>query len=354
MSTAAGATAIGRPAAEPVLRVDRVSAGYGSGSRSARVLRDVSLSVSAGRTMGIVGESGSGKSTLARVLVGTLTPLEGQVTLEGRDLARMNRQELRAARRQVQLIPQDPYSSLDPRMTVGQALAEAVDPRGSLRRVDRGRITELLQTVALDADVADRLPHEFSGGQRQRIVIARALAVQPKVLIADEVTSALDSSVQAEILTLLVGLQRANDVAMVFVTHDLSIARYMCDDVSVLYLGRVVEQGSIGLLAAPTHPYTELLRTSVPDPSGRMFAEDPPAVVAAEPGDPASPPSGCPFHPRCPQGPRVVEGRTDCVDVVPPLETPPGVAGRAAACHYPLLPLLPAGAGSRPTERTPR
>jgi peptide/nickel transport system ATP-binding protein len=321
----------------PVLQVEGVTAGYGSGSRSARVLRDVSLSVSPGRTMGIVGESGSGKSTLARVLVGQLAPLAGAVSLGGRDLATMSRQELRAARRQIQLVPQDPYSSLDPRMTVGRALAEAIDPGAPLRRVDRSRITELLETVALDGDAADRLPHEFSGGQRQRIVIARALAVQPRVVIADEVTSSLDSSVQAEILNLLLALQQSNDLAVVFITHDLSVARYMCDDVSVLYLGRIVEQGGIGLLDNPTHPYTELLRTSVPDPSGRMFTEDPPDVVSGEPGDPANPPGGCAFHPRCPQGPRVLGDRAPCVDLSPPLAPAPDHPGRAAACHFPLL-----------------
>jgi oligopeptide/dipeptide ABC transporter ATP-binding protein len=321
----------------PVLQVERVSAGYGSGSRAARVLRDVSVSVAPGRTMGIVGESGSGKSTLARVLVGQLVPLAGSVSVGGRDLATMSRQELRAARRQVQLVPQDPYSSLDPRMTVGRALAEAIDPGAPLRRVDRSRITELLETVALDGDAADRLPHEFSGGQRQRIVIARALAVHPRVVIADEVTSALDSSVQAEVLNLMIALQQRNDLAVVFITHDLSIARYMCDEVSVLYLGRVVEQGGIDLLDDPTHPYTELLRTSVPDPSGRMFAEDPPAVVAAEPGDPANPPAGCAFHPRCPRGPRVLGDRAPCVDVSPALAPAPGHQGRAAACHFPLV-----------------
>jgi peptide/nickel transport system ATP-binding protein len=309
---------------QPVLRVDRVSAGYGSASRSARVLRDVSLAVAPGRTMGIVGESGSGKSTLAKVLVGA-------------DTARLRRQQLRAARRNIQLVPQDPYSSLDPRMTVGRALAEALDPGASLRRADRARITELLETVALEGDAADRLPHEFSGGQRQRIVIARALAVQPKVLIADEVTSALDSSVQAEILNLLLSLQKQADLAVVFITHDLSIARYMCDEISVLYLGSLVEQGDIGLLRSPSHPYTELLRASVPDPSGAMFDTEPPPVVAADPGDPANPPAGCAFHPRCPQGPRVVEGRSICIDTAPPLVPLSGAFSRATACHFPLV-----------------
>jgi peptide/nickel transport system ATP-binding protein len=321
----------------PLLRVDEVSAGYGAGSRSARVLRDVSLSIMPGRTMGVVGESGSGKSTLARVLVGQLAPLSGSVLLDGRSPATMSRRALRAARRQVQLVPQDPFASLDPRMTVGRALAEAIEPGAALRRVDRARITELLETVALEGDTADRLPHEFSGGQRQRIVIARALAVRPKVLIADEVTSALDSSVQAEILDLLVDLQRRNGLALVFITHDLSIARYMCDEVSVLYLGRIVEQGDIGLLAEPAHPYSELLRASVPDPGGGMFDDEPPAVVAADPGDPAQPPAGCAFHPRCPHGPRVLPERTVCTDTLPPLIRPDDRPDRVAACHFPLV-----------------
>jgi len=271
------------------------------------------------------------------VLVGALSPLEGRVLLEGQDTARLGRQQLRAARRQVQLIPQDPFASLDPRMTVGRALAEALDPSASLRKIDRARITGLLEAVALEGDAADRLPHEFSGGQRQRIVIARALAVQPRVLIADEVTSALDSSVQAEVLNLLLDLQRRNDLALVFITHDLSIARYMCDEVSVLYLGSLVEQGATGLLDAPAHPYTELLRASVPDPSGAMFVDEPPPVVAADPGDPAAPPPGCAFHPRCPQGPRVLPDRGVCVQTPPALRPVHGTTGRSAACHFPLV-----------------
>jgi peptide/nickel transport system ATP-binding protein len=221
-------------------------------------------------------------------------------------------------------------------MTVGRALAEAIDPRASVRRIDRDRITRLLETVTLEGDAADRLPHEFSGGQRQRIVIARALAVQPRVVIADEVTSALDSSVQAEILDLLLDLQRRSGLALVFITHDLSIARYMCDEISVLYLGRMIEQGDIGLLGEPAHPYTELLRASVPDPSGRMFDDEPPAVVAADPGDPAHPPAGCAFHPRCPQGPRMIGERTICVDTLPTL-VPAGRPEQVAACHFPLV-----------------
>lgn len=323
--------------AVPALEVRGVSAGYGAGSRSARVLHDVSLSVAPSRTMGVVGESGSGKSTLARVLVGQLSPQHGSVLLSGRDVAKMGRREARTARREMQLVPQDPYASLDPRMTVGATLAEAISPTSSLRSVDRGRITKLLEDVALEGDAADRLPHEFSGGQRQRIVIARAFAVEPRLIIADEVTSALDSSVQAEILSLLLDLQQRNDLALVFITHDLAIAQYMCDEISVLYLGRLVEQGPIGLLKHPAHPYTALLGASVPDPSGRMFVDEPPPVVAADPGDPANPPSGCPFHPRCPQGPRVIPEREICATTPPPLAAVQADSGRLAACHFPLV-----------------
>jgi len=323
------------PSSQELLRVADVTAGYGAGSRSARVLRGISLAVSPGRTLGIVGESGSGKSTLARVMAGQLRPSHGAVFLGGRDLGSLRRQDLRRARRQTQLIPQDHYSSLNPRMTVGETLAEAINPRRSPRRGDRARVNELLETVALDADAGRRLPHEFSGGQRQRIAIARALAVQPQLIIADEITSALDSSMQAEILNLLLRLQRERGLGYVIVTHDLSVAQYMCDEIAVLYLGRIAEHGSTRLLARPAHPYTELLRDSIPDSSGRMLTELP-HTVAAEPGDAGNPPSGCPFHPRCPHGPQVVTDRTICGTSLPPLQ----LAGEAsliyAACHFPL------------------
>lgn len=325
------------PTPAAILAASDISAGYGRGTRSAIVLRDVTFSVSAGRTIGVVGESGSGKSTLAKVLIGQLPTASGEVRLAGRDLAQMRTRERQTARRAIQLIPQDPYSSLDPRMKIGSTLAEAIDPHRGPNRIDRTRITDLLEMVSLEGDAANRLPHEFSGGQRQRIVIARALAVQPQVLIADEVTSALDSSVQAEILNLILRLQRDRNLAIVFITHDLSVARYMCDEISVLYLGRVAEQGPIGVLADPAHPYTRLLRDSVPDPSGRMFQQAPPAVVASEPGDPAHPPAGCAFHVRCPIGPRLIPDRTRCSTEVPLLQKVQG-PDWSAACHFPLVP----------------
>jgi len=320
---------------QELLRVEDATAGYGAGSRSARVLRGISLTVKPGRTLGIVGESGSGKSTLARVMAGQLRPSGGRVFLAGRDLGSLRGQDLRRARRQIQLIPQDHYSSLDPHMTIGATLAEAINPRKSAWRPDRARVSELLETVALDADAASRLPHEFSGGQRQRIAIARALAVQPQLIIADEITSAIDSSMQAEILNLLVRLQNDRNLGYVVVTHDLSIAQYMCDEIAVLYLGRIAEHGTTELLASPAHPYTELLLQSIPDATGRMLTELP-LTVESEPGDAASPPAGCPFHPRCPYGPEAVSSHMICATSLPPLQPSAEASRIYAACHFPL------------------
>jgi ABC-type oligopeptide transport system ATPase subunit len=257
----------------PVISASHITAGYGLTRRGPAVLHDVSVSVAPGKTLGVVGESGSGKSTLAKVLVGQLVPSEGEVLVDGVDVSRLGRKGRRLSRRDVQLIPQDPYASLDPRMTIGETLLEALNPNGGRMSQYADRIAELLETVTLDASAASRLPFEFSGGQRQRVAIARALAVEPKLIIADEVTSALDASIQSEVLTLLKRLQRERNLACVFVTHDLAVASQMCDDIAVLYLGRVVEHGSIDLLEAPQHPYTRLLVDSVPDPEGAFLLE---------------------------------------------------------------------------------
>ncbi len=337
---------ISEPRDVPVLQAIGVSAGYGFGSKSATVLHNLDLAVSTGRTMGLVGESGSGKSTLAKVLVGQLAPSAGRVLLAGADVGVMSGRDLRTARRTIQLIPQDPYASLDPRMTVGRVLEEAINPTGRGSASDGDRVTELLETVALDGTAARRLPHEFSGGQRQRIAIARALAVEPKVIIADEVTSALDASVQAEILNLLRSLQEARGLAYIFVTHDLSIADYMCDQLSVLYLGQIVEQGGSDLLRHPNHPYSRLLLDSVPDPEGRFLAADAVAVRATsdEPADPAHPPSGCSFHPRCGRPGRSESDLRVCATDVPELIDRGGRADRRrTACHFPLADALSEG-----------
>ncbi len=318
-----------------ILRANAVSAGYGGGRNPRLVLHDVDLEVPSGGTVGVVGESGSGKSTLAKVLVGQLRAAAGAVTLGDTDLGSLRGGALRVARRRIQLIPQDPYGSLDPRMTIRRALSEAIDPDGRRASRNEGRIAELLRIVALDSDVASRYPHEFSGGQRQRIAIARALAVKPEVIVADEVTSSLDASVQAEILNLLRDIQRRTGIGMVFITHDLSVANFVCNSICVLYLGRVVESGPTRLLFDPDHPYTRLLVDSLPG-AATLLAER--TGGAQEPADPAAPPSGCSFHPRCSARPDDPGTGRICEQERPLLLTR-SLHGseRATACHFPLL-----------------
>ncbi|HEX5292238.1 MAG TPA: ABC transporter ATP-binding protein [Streptosporangiaceae bacterium] len=320
---------------DAILRAAAVSAGYGGGRHPRLVLHEVDLEVLPGQAVGVVGESGSGKSTLAKVLVGQLRAAAGTVSLDGTDLGSLRGAALRAARRRVQLVPQDPYGSLDPRMTVRRALTEAIDPEARRPGKYEGRVAELLRTVALDPEVATRYPHEFSGGQRQRIAIARALAVEPEVIVADEVTSSLDASVQAEILNLLRDIQSRTGVGMVFITHDLSVANFICSRICVLYLGRVVEGGPTDLLFQPDHPYTRLLVDSLPR-AGAELGD--PAGSAQEPADPAAPPSGCPFHPRCAAMPDDPSARQRCAGERPlllPRQLPGG--DRSTACHFPLV-----------------
>ncbi|NUR88923.1 MAG: ABC transporter ATP-binding protein, partial [Nonomuraea sp.] len=228
-------------------------------------LREVSLAVGKGEIVGLVGESGSGKSTLAKALVGLVRPRSGRVLLDGADVGGLKGAALTAVRRRVQLVSQDPYASLNPRMTVGQAIAEAVDPRRADARRHRESVARWLETVALGADAAGRYPHEFSGGQRQRIAIARALAVEPDVIVADEITSALDCSVQAEVLNLLAGLRARLNLTMIFISHDLAVVRHVSDEVAVMRLGKIVEHGPARqVYASPEHPYTRRLIGSVP------------------------------------------------------------------------------------------
>ncbi|MFI7341028.1 ATP-binding cassette domain-containing protein [Streptomyces sp. NPDC050085] len=244
----------------PVLEVRDLDVAFGKH----HVLKQVSLRVPRGRTLGLVGESGSGKSTLAKAVVGLVRPVGGQILLDGVDLAHAKRSV--AQRRRVQLIPQDPYASLNPRMTIGETLAEALDPRRADVRAHRPEIEALLNRVALDGEAASRYPQAFSGGQRQRIAVARALAVRPALIIADEVTSALDTSVQAEVLGVLRELRRELDLTMLFISHDLAVVRYVCDDVAVLQHGTLVEVAARdALFTAPRHAYTRLLLDSVPD-----------------------------------------------------------------------------------------
>ncbi|MEV0585165.1 ABC transporter ATP-binding protein [Nonomuraea sp. NPDC050310] len=247
------------------LAAENVTVVFGHGARAQTILDDVSLTVPTGTTTGLVGESGSGKSTLAKVVVGLVRPRSGRALLDGADHAALRGRSLAEARRRIQLIPQDPYSSLNPRMTIGRALAEAADPRRADPRAHAAKITGALEAVALDAAAAGRYPHEFSGGQRQRIAIARALVTGADVLVADEITSALDCSVQAEVLALLAGLRERLGLTMLFISHDLAVVRHVCDQVAVMHRGRVVEHAPRDLIyREPAHPYTRRLLDSAP------------------------------------------------------------------------------------------
>jgi oligopeptide/dipeptide ABC transporter ATP-binding protein len=280
-------------------------------------LAGVSLELAEGETLGIVGESGCGKSTLAKMLVRLEEPTSGTVRLDGVDLTVVKGSALRAARRRIQMVFQDPYSSLNPRKSVGAAIDEVlrVHGLGGGRGGRAARVSELLGMVGLAPAFAERLPHELSGGQRQRVGIARALAVEPRVLILDEPVSALDVSVRAEVMNLLRELQGRLELSYIFISHDVSMVRQISDRVAVMYLGRVVELGGWSdVLERPLHPYTEGLRAAVPLPDPTV-AQPISATVRGEVPDPASPPSGCAFHPRCPAA------RASCAGESPVLET---------------------------------
>jgi oligopeptide/dipeptide ABC transporter ATP-binding protein len=297
------------------LRFEDVTVRFGS----LTAVDGVNLTVPAGAVVGLVGESGSGKSTLARASVGLTPTTGGRILLAGEPVPHRGR-------RPVQLVFQDPYSSLDPRMTVGSSIAETLP--SSLRRGAgrRAEVARLLELVGLPADRADRYPEELSGGQRQRVALARALAGEPEVIIADEITSSLDVSIQGAVLNLVRDLQRRLRLSILFISHDLAVVRYVSDHLAVMYLGRIVEYGpAAGVLADPQHPYTRELLAAV------SSAEPPDSEFAgAEPADPHHPPPGCRFHPRCPVGPLVHTEREICLD------TEPDPIGRRhrAACHF--------------------
>lgn len=302
---------------------------FGSGSRPVRAVDDVSLTIEAGQVLGVVGESGSGKSTLGRLLLRLIEPTSGSTLIDGQDLAALSPAALRRFRRTMQMVFQDPFASLNPRMTVGEALAEPL----RLHRGLRGAAVEaaaaaLLEQVGLTAEHLRRYPRAFSGGQRQRVAIARAMASQPRFIVADEPVSALDVSIQAEVINLLQDLQRSLGLALLFISHDLSVVEVVSDHVMVLYLGRVMEMAPAeALFARPAHPYTAALMQAAP---GRI-ATGPRHILGGEIPSPLDPPSGCVFRTRC------SFAIADCTAAVPGLRTV--ALGHAKACIRDGLPL---------------
>ncbi len=290
---------------------------------------DVSLRLQEGQTLGIVGESGCGKSTLARCFVRLLEPTAGSIRFRGRDITHLGRRELAPVRGEVQLVFQDPVSSLNPRKRVGQIVGTPLRLQGVEKEKIDDRVRELLQLVGLNPEHVNRFPHEFSGGQRQRIGVARALAVDPRLIVLDEPVSALDVSIQAQVINLLDDLQDDFGLSYVFIAHDLSVVRHVSDHIAVMYLGKVVEFAPAKeLYTKPIHPYTEALLGAIPIPDPEENRARERLVVGGEPPNPIFPPSGCRFHTRCPRATDV------CTEVEPPLAEYPG--GHLAACHHPL------------------
>ena len=292
---------------------------------------DVSLEVRTGETIGLVGESGCGKSTLARCLARLHDLTAGSVTFEGRDISRLSRRQLRPTRRELQMVFQDPYASLNPRKRVGTIIA---DPLYIHRYGDRAkikaRVGELLELVGLSPEHVNRYPHEFSGGQRQRIGVARAIALHPKLIIADEPVSALDVSIRAQVINLLDDLQDDLALTYVFIAHDLGVVRHVSDRIAVMYLGKIVEiSPAEELYRHPVHPYTEALLSAVPVPDPDLSARREHIVLEGDVPSPVAPPSGCRFHPRCRYATEI------CAREEPPLVTH-GSQGHLAACHHPL------------------
>jgi oligopeptide transport system ATP-binding protein len=296
-----------------------------------RAVDGVDLEIRRGETLGLVGESGCGKSTLARLVTGLLPVTAGSINFDGSDITALRGARLRRVRRKMQMIFQDPFASLDPRMTVGDILQEPLDnfAIGTVRD-RRRRVQELLRLVGLNPNFTNRYPHEFSGGQRQRIGIARALAVNPSFIVCDEPVSALDVSIQAQIINLLQDLQREFNLTYLFIAHDLAVVRHLSDRIAVMYLGKVVETADRNdIYDRPQHPYTKALLSSIPVPDPRVERERAPITLKGEIPSPVNPPSGCRFHPRCP----IARVPGICNEVEPALE-PHGARDQVAACHF--------------------
>lgn len=300
---------------------------FGGPPRRVKALDGVDLDIARGETLGLVGESGSGKSTLGRCLVRLYQPTRGQIVFEGEDLAVLQGEQLRKRRQRIQMIFQDPYASLNPRMTVEDIVAEPIRVHHLAKGAGiRARVMELMEMVGLDPRFIRRYPHEFSGGQRQRVGIARALATQPTFIVADEPISALDVSIQAQILNLMADLKERLHLTTLFISHDLSAIRHVSDRMAVLYLGRLAEIGPAHLIdTEPRHPYTVALLSAAPRPDPR--ATHRPILLSGDPPSPLTPPSGCRFHPRCP----LVVDR--CRMEEPMLRAIEGDGNRLVACH---------------------
>ena len=290
----------------------------------------ISFDVKQGETLGIVGETGCGKSTTARLLCRLMDPTSGSITFDGREVGTQKGDDLKALHREMQMVFQDPYSSLNPRKSVGSIISDPYVIHGLYTGAGerKRRVQDLMDRVGLNPEHYNRYPHEFSGGQRQRIGVARAIALEPKLLIADEPVSALDVSIQAQVLNLLRELQRDMGLTLVFIAHDLSVVRHMCDRVAVMYLGRIVEMADSDVLySSPRHPYTGALLSAVPVPDPRGGTKQRQLLTGDVPS-PANPPSACRFHTRCPKA------QPKCSEDDPPLESKAG--GSVAACHFPL------------------
>ncbi|MGO4570386.1 ABC transporter ATP-binding protein [Microvirga sp. 2TAF3] len=307
-----------------LLRVENLSKHFPARSGTVKAVDGVTFDVKRGTIVGLVGESGSGKTTAGRCTLRLIEPSAGRILFDGKDLTTLSDRDMRSYRRRMQIVFQDPYSSLNPRMRVSEIIGEAIDTHGLARGLARReRIAELLTRVGLDPEHARRYPHEFSGGQRQRIGIARALAVEPEFIVADEPVSALDVSVQAQVLNLIQDLQQSFGLTMLFIAHDLSVVEYLCDEVVVMYLGRVMEKGpSRNIYATPRHPYTQALLSAAPVPNPKAHRQR--IILQGDIPSPMNPPSGCVFRTRCPYA------IPACAEVVPPLDSV--AAGHHVAC----------------------
>ena len=316
---------------EPLVRVEEAVKHFPARlGTSVKAVDGVSFEIRRGECLGLVGESGCGKSTLGRLVAQLLPLTSGRIWFKDVDLTRLGGEKLRRQRREFQMIFQDPYASLDPRMTVGDIIAEPLDNfRVARGRVRNDRVQELLHTVGLNPNFNNRYPHEFSGGQRQRIGIARALAVQPSLIVCDEPISALDVSIQGQIINLLQDLQRQFDLTYLFIAHDLAVVRYISHRVMVMYLGKVVEVAdSVQIYTDPRHPYTAALLSSIPVPDPKVERRRKLVQLEGEIPSPIDPPTGCRFHTRCP----IARAPGVCSEVEPPLEEK--APGHWSACHF--------------------